>query len=121
MDTFLSVLVVIGLCYGAYRGLMWMLKAGQVQARKDPPLSPTDLKVLEESAARLMADLRTVTDECVARIESACADAERRTGCLGNANATTEVSGSPNSPNALVGLTTGEVELLRGLEAIGMK
>ncbi|MHB9037538.1 MAG: hypothetical protein ACYC64_12800 [Armatimonadota bacterium] len=117
MDTFLSILVVIGLCYGAYRGVRWMLRAGQVQASNNPPLSPRDLKVLEESAARLMADLRTVTDECVARIESACADAARLTGSMER----TESIDHSSVVAGLAGLTTGEVELLRGLKAIETK
>ncbi|MCE5322224.1 hypothetical protein LLG46_02785 [bacterium] len=122
MDTIFSILVVVGICYGAYRGIKWMLHAGQIQARKDPPLSPADLKVLEESAARLMADLRAVTDECIARIESACADAERhiRPQDIVDVEDIRKVSqmDTHDKSGEFDGLTNGEIELLKGLKAI---
>lgn len=125
MDVVFSILVVIGICYGAYRGVKWMLRAGQIQARKDPPLSPADLKILEESAARLMADLRAVTDECVARIENACSDAQRQiksleVGDLENIRTLpkTSTQDQPLTISGLAELTNGEIELLKGLKAI---
>lgn len=125
MDVLFSIIVVLGICYGVYRGFAWMLHAGQAQTRKDPPLSPTDLKVLEESAARLMADLRAVTDECVARIEKACADADSRIKSGGSNGITDEAkpvgfdSFDQISPiEDAADLTTGELELLKGLRAI---
>lgn len=99
-----------------------MLRAGQVQTRKDPPLSPADLKILEESAARLMADLRAVTDECVARIECACADAERRMCSIEPKSIlVSDVSVEQDDHPSETNLTNGEIELLKGLKAIGME
>lgn len=125
MDVLFSIIVVLGICYGVYRGFIWMMRAGQAQTRKDPPLSPTDLKVLEESAGRLMADLRAVTDECVARIEKACADADGRIRpeginiAIDEAKSVKYDSFDQTSPIAnTANLTTGELELLKGLKAI---
>ncbi|MCE5197662.1 MAG: hypothetical protein ABFD54_13650 [Armatimonadota bacterium] len=117
MDVAFSVLAVLGMGYGAYRAFKWMLHAGQIQARNDQPLSSTDLKVLEETAARLMADMRMVTDECVARIQAACAEAEARINIL----ETPQVVALDKAPPAIAevkGMTNGEVELLRGLQSI---
>ncbi|MEN6357430.1 MAG: hypothetical protein ABFD83_10130 [Armatimonadota bacterium] len=125
MDVIFSILVVIGICYGAYRGVKWMLRAGQIQARKDPPLSPADLKILEESAARLMADLRAVTDECVARIENACSDAQHQIKSLElgdleqlKPRPVTNAQDQPLTISEFAELTNGEIELLKGLKAI---
>jgi len=130
---------VLGMCYGVYRGMKWMLRAGQT--RKDPPLSPNDLKVLEESASRLMADLQIVTDECVARIENACSEAEKKllalqnAGCIQHFAAPTMNLSTPDTQQAidpirsisnesaadiarLSGMTTGEIELLRSLQSV---
>lgn len=76
MQIVFSLLTLFAMGYGIYAGLKWMMRSGIVNAKKKQELTPNDLKVLEESAARLMADLRTVTDECVARVEEACANAE---------------------------------------------
>lgn len=129
MEAMVSILALLGMGYAVYRGMRWMLKTGQVQARKEPSLSPTDLKVLEDSAARLMADLRTTTDECVARIEHALAEAETRLGSINvsrtaPANSFYQVIDNNQSPAYIAreaGMTTGEVELLRGLKAIELQ
>jgi len=139
MDTVFSILVVLGMCYGVYRGMKWMLHTGQV--RKDPPLSPNDLKVLEETASRLMSDLQLVTDECVERIQIACSEAEKKiislqnTGCSQHLADPTAKLTTPNVQQLvdpikdianesaaniarLSGMTTGEVELLRSLQSV---
>ncbi len=82
MDIIFSIMLLGGMCYGAYRGLKWMLRTGQARPLKSDALSPADLKVLEESASRLTADLKAAADECVARIEAACANADRKIACL---------------------------------------
>lgn len=107
------------------------------------PLSPTDLKVLEESATRLMSDLRAAADECVARVQMVLADAEHRITEIESRYAAARYSPSTAqpAPAAFVpytcevinssepaadaarqsGLTTGEVELLRGLRRISTR
>jgi hypothetical protein len=92
--------------------------------------------VLEESAARLISDLRAVTDECVARIERACAESETRAPVSSRFQDETSMEHRLESfPSSSVpvtnesgatcveaasecGLTTGEVQLLQGLNAI---
>lgn len=93
MDILFSILFLAGLCYGAYRGLKWMLRTGQARAPKAEALSPADLRVLEESASRLTSDLKAAADECIARIEAACATADRKIACLA-ALASTDKQGS---------------------------
>lgn len=135
--------------YAVFVGVKWMLKAGQIAQKREQPLAPTDLKVLEESAARLMADLKAAADECVSRVEFALAEAEHRIASLETrqpAGAACQESSGPTStievampvqasnpyrqldsgePAAQIarqsGMTTGEVELLRGLRQIGAK
>ena len=143
MEIMFSILTLVGMGYAAFVGVKWMLKAGQLAQKRELPLSPTDLKVLEETAARLAGDLRTAADECVARVEFVLAEAERRIAALssqhaaaGSAASTCSVEASQPpvfSPNVFEmidsskpaadaarqsGLTTGEVELLRGLRRI---
>jgi len=143
---FISFAALLALGIAAFKGIKWMSKVGQINARKELPLTPTDLKVLEESAARLMADLRLTTDECVARIEKACQSAEQSIRALESfqqgsatgyasstlsANAAASSTGdliasasvldaaqSPAEIARLTGATTGEIELMRGLRAI---
>lgn len=137
MDTFLSILLLAGMGYGAYRGLKWMLHSGQMRAPKPDALSPADLKILEESALRLTSDLKAATDECIARIEAACATADRKIACLA-ALASTGERGNPTEPERAyrsifevidvtspAALTTsqsdvlpGEAELIRDLRAM---
>ena len=146
MEVLFSILTLVGMGYAVFVGIRWMLKAGQVAQKRELPLSPTDLKVLEESAARLTADLKAAADECVSRVELALAEAERRMAALapgqvmsGPVGPTSagEVSQPPAfSPDARgmidsnapasdtarqSGLTTGEVELLRGLRQISTR
>ncbi len=59
-----------------YFGVRWMLKLGKSSTVSENPLSPRDLAVLQETAARLLHDIRTVTDDCVARIDAACERAQ---------------------------------------------
>lgn len=146
MEAIISLLALIGMGYGAFRGVKWLNKANQAHLAKEPPLTPNDLKVLEESAARLMADIRSTTDECVARIEEAYARAESRmsgfdtvrSGVHPNMQASptqpiTSISVNTTIPamqapigneDSLVaaarqsGMTTGEIELLRGLKSL---
>ena len=128
METIVSLAALLGVGYGLFRGMKWMMQAGLVQTAKNPPLSPNDLKVLEESAERLMADLRLVTDECVARIEQALAHART---CIGHLEGravwpppTVErpiPSLDTTEPPAYSGMMTGEIELIKGLRAIAKK
>ncbi len=122
-----------------------MLKAGQVQARGQEPLSPTDLKVLEESAARMTADLKATADECVAKVEQVLARAENTMEALQTRSLPADLPGEElhvaasrdthatrtptlntyvdsDAPAAAAakssGLTTGEVELIRDLRQL---
>ena len=118
MEAIITLAGLLAVGYGLFRGLKWMMQAGSVQASKTPPLSPNDLKVLEESAERLMADLRRVTDECVRRIEQAVARAQ---GGLGHNDAplpSFDAIESPVTVNRDTRMLTGEAELLEGLRAI---
>ena len=114
------------------------MKNGHIQTGKNAPLSPSDLRVLEESAERLMADMRIVTDECVARIEQACMQAQLRLESLEPAylsspatNAHSAWSPIPierapsldsldnlQSLNRQSDMTIGEIELMRGLKTM---
>lgn len=130
METFFSILALLGMGWASYRGLKWMLRSGQAQARAGEQLTPADLRALEESAERLMAGLRAAADECVARIERACAAAEDRPAAprphLDQAPALRrsifELIDGPDSAAEIAkqaGLTTGEVDLMRSLRATG--
>lgn len=146
MEAIISLMALAGMGFAAYAGIKWMLKNGHMNPQKEQPLTPNDLKVLEESAARLMSDLRAVTDECVARIENACAQAEHRTRTREEYNPAepahlnaSRTAATANTAAPLVsvikldstesasqiarqsGMTTGEVELLRGLESIAAR
>lgn len=104
-----------------------MLRLGRENALKnEPPLTSADLRILEEAAAKLMAEIRQTADECVAKIESACARAlelaEQRAATasekpnLGNLNLQSNIDIAPDfvkeqSP------TVGELELMRSLNA----
>jgi hypothetical protein len=146
MEILFSILTLVGMGYAAFVGVKWMLKAGQLVQRRELPLSPTDLKVLEQTAARLAGDLRAAADECVARVELALAEAERRIAALGPQHAAADSAASTSNvqvsepplfaANALQmigsnrpaadaarqsGLTTGEVELLRGLSHLSCR
>jgi len=119
METIITLAGLLVVGYGLLRGLKWMMQAGSVQAGKNPPLSPNDLKVLEESAERFMADLRRVTDECVERIERALA---RTNGVLGHNDAPLPSLDAVETPLIVdrdSRMLTGEAELLEGLRAIG--
>ena len=143
MEILFSIVTLVGMGYAAFVGVRWMLKAGQLSRTREMPLSPTDLKVLEQSAARLMSDLRAAADECVSRVELALAEAEHRIAAL---ESRPRVAACPTSPVEVAlpafapntcemidsnepaadaarqsGLTTGEVELLRGLRQISTR
>ncbi len=77
MEYIFALLSLAGMGYGVYRGLKWMMRAGSINARMENALTPSDLRVLEESAERLTADLTATADECVKRIETACLQAQR--------------------------------------------
>ena len=123
METLLSVMALIGMGWAMWRGLKWMLRANRAQAAKAEPLTPADLRALEESAARLMADLRATADECVARIERACSAAETRLVREGAPQRSIfDLIESPDSSSEIArqaGLTTGEIDLMRALHASG--
>jgi len=121
MDILFSMITLAAIGYGVYRGLKWLMSSGLKQAAREKRLTPADIRVLEETAARLMADLRLVTDECVARIESACRLAEVRdsTDPPGAAEPVTEASAADEARRC--GSTTGEVELLLGLRELASR
>lgn len=135
METFISFVTLAGMAYGAYRAVKWMMRAGSFQPKREQPLTPNDLKVLEESASRLIADLRAAADECVAKVERALSEAEVRLERAPNLDISTnggqysqvgvpvsEGNGTPEPMAVLArqsGMTTGEVELIRNLRRIG--
>lgn len=145
MEILFSIVTLVGMGYAAFVGVRWMLKAGQISRTREIPLSPTDLKVLEQSAARLMSDLRAAADECVSRVELALAEAEHRIAALESGPSMAACTDptlaadpappafSPNTCSMIdsnepaadaarqSGLTTGEVELLRGLRSISTR
>lgn len=122
--------VAMGLC--CWWIVRWFFKLGTA-SRKNDQLSPEDLLVLEETTRRLMDDLRNVTGECVARIELACLQAEKRLAEQESPEALLapiiadieSVSIEPDTEKPAgvsvssfaksTGLTLGEVELMRGL------
>lgn len=108
MEQLFSVIALIGMGCAVVWGLKLMARAGQAQARKANPLSPTDLKLLEETTARLMSELRAVADECVARVDAAC----QRACATGTERPMVDPSGE-------LGMPAGEAELLRGLRSMG--
>lgn len=108
MEQLFSVVALVGMGIAVVWGLKLMARAGQANARKANPLSPADLKLLEETAERLMSELRAVADECVARVNAACQRADA-------ANAERPSVGQVRE----VGIPAGEAELLRGLRSIG--
>ena len=148
MEVVFSILTLIGMGYAAYCGLKWMMRSGIVNARKEQPLTPNDLKVLENSAARLLADLRSVTDECVARIDRACSEAEIRLNAFEKLPISRQYAAGreyvspsiiresvstsepelyemieldelPAGVAAYSGMSKGEIELMQGLKSIG--
>lgn len=147
MEILFSLITLIGMGFAAVVGVRWMLRAGQMAQKREMPLAQTDLKVLEESANRLMTDLRAAADECVARIEIALAQAESRVRVIEQQSIpsqdqmhptqTIEVPasvafepkpvGTADSTESAAqiarqsGMTTGEVELLRGLRQFGAR
>jgi len=143
MEMLFSILTLAGMGYAAFVGVRWMLRAGQLSQKRGNPLSPTDLKVLEESAARLMNDLRAAADECVSRVELALANAEHRIAALEPRSLlvagptspieSAQLAYAPAAPATIdsnesaadaarqSGLTTGEVELLRGLRQMSTR
>lgn len=103
MEMAISLTTLVGMLYAAYRGMKWLFRSGQTQVRRQESLTPRDLKVLEEAASRLMADLRATTDECVAKIEAVMEKAEAR---LDESQPVTVEPGPA---------LTGEVQLLENL------
>lgn len=143
MEYIISLLALAGMGYGLFRGFKLMVSSGRVQASRAEQLTPNDLKVLEESAERLMSDLRAVTDECVARIELACAQAQgiigqsqpvssraeipQRTQTTWSPLASSGFSAVPDKVESSLelsresGMTAGEIDLMNGLKAMGSR
>lgn len=139
MEAIISLITLVGMGFAAVIGLKWMAKIGQINARKDCQLTPNDLKVLEESTARLMSDLKTVTNECVEKIEQACANAEHLLKSLEQVRQydagavevepytriadihidNPDTQALPLCTELQDGMTNGELELLNGLMAMG--
>lgn len=142
---YIAVTLILFLAAGfaCWRGMRWMVSAGKINSRKELPLMPSDLRVLEESAARMMSDLRTLTDECIARIEAACERAETcigrfdehndviasETRCLNAVDsekmAINDTISSPFDMQKIIteeagdaGMTLGELQLLRSLKSV---
>jgi len=150
MEILFSFLALAGMGVAAVWGLKWMVRNGQ-PSKRDEQLTPNDLKVLEESAARLISDINAAADECVARVEQALAQVENRirsieavrcqpsaaypahsgpTSIIDIRTPTTPASNgyemidSDEAPAQIArqsGMTTGEVELLRGLRKMSSK
>lgn len=147
MEVIFSIVILIGIIFAVFKGLQLMMRVSRTNSRKELPLSPHDLKVLEETTARLMSDLKICTDECVARIDKACEDAERRLLLLkinpepsnmvaSNADPVSLIAAEPvaapettrlqptadDLPAAKIAgessLMKGEVELMQGLQLI---
>jgi hypothetical protein len=120
METLWALLTIAGIGYGLYRGIRWMVRSGRSLPPREQPLTPNDLKVLEESAHRLMADLRAVSDECVAKVEAACELAQRlmkqREFAPQQVPKHEAPASEPDPPRS--GMLIGEVELLKGLQEI---
>ncbi|MDH7602324.1 MAG: hypothetical protein QHI38_09270 [Armatimonadota bacterium] len=125
METLFCSFILLAVFWLLWRGVIWMLRVGRDNALKSEPLTPADLRVLEETAARLMAELKATADECVAKIEAACARA-----C--SAGDVWEASSRPERKNLIdwadttasasevakqTGLTIGEIELMRSLRS----
>jgi len=79
MEAVISLVALLTMSLTTYFGVRWMLKLGKSGTVSENPLSPADLAVLEETAARLLSDIRSVTDECVGRIDAACERARELT------------------------------------------
>lgn len=125
MEVLFSIITLIGMGYAAFAGIRWMARAGHASQNKDQPLTPTDMKVLEQSAARLVADLKAAADECVARVEFTLNEAEHRIAAMqavrpaATPPVQTELAGNNTAlftPQS--GMTTGEIELVKGLQSI---
>ncbi|MGQ9454259.1 MAG: hypothetical protein ACUVRS_08550 [Armatimonadota bacterium] len=114
----LTLIIVVWLMW---RGVSWMLRVGKNNELKYEPLSPADLKILEETTARLMEELRATADECVARIQKAyisCQSIEQTSSksaadfAGGESVRSSDITyGSSAESN----LTVGEIELMRSL------
>jgi len=97
--------------------LKWMVRSGQAQNKN--PLTPADLKLLEETAARLTADIRATADECVARVEQACEKAESLLRTIEFANIPVPIRQSTHFASSEdQRIPSGELELLRGLSGL---
>jgi hypothetical protein len=105
-----------------------MLRLGRENALKnEPPLTSADLRILEEAAAKLMAEIRQTADECAAKIESACARAlelaEQRAATasekpnLENLNLQSNIAIASDLVMKEQNPTLGELELMRSLNA----
>ena len=129
MEYIYSVLAFLLIVYVCYRVVNYMFRAG-IKNNQQNQLTPHDLKVLEESAQRLMQDLNTLTSECVAKIEQACAEADKRISQLNPiinqvtpeipiTNSNTSIEEPPNPPQPTISpLTPGEQQLIDGLKSI---
>ena len=146
MDIITCFVAIIIMVYGTWWILKWFFKLGSRNSKSSEPLTPADLKVLEDTTKRLMDDLKIVTQECVERIECACQEAEKRiiaakeSGTSESSVVLNNIAGEeiqnikvsisePVIHTPLIesgaqtvaefakstGMTTGEVELMRGL------
>ncbi len=117
MEQLFSFLTLVGMGLVLFLFLKWMVRAGQTHNKN--PLTPADLKLLEEVAARLTADIRAAAEECVARVEQACERAESLLRNLERANSSVVAEQSTQfAGNKSQRIPIGEVELLRGLSGL---
>jgi hypothetical protein len=116
METIFALLTLVGIGYGLYRGIKWMIRSGRSLAPREQPLTPNDLKILEESARQLMADLRAVSDECVTKVEAACLRAERLLKPVPTHRSAEIPAVEVDAQGSR--MLIGEMELLKGLQEI---
>jgi len=117
MEQLFSLLTLFGMGFVLFSFLKWMVRSGKAQNRN--PLTPADLKLLEETAARLTADIRATADECVARVEQACKKAEHLLRNIEFANISASINKSTHFADSEdQRIPSGELELLRGLSSL---
>ncbi len=130
METTTALAGLTIMIFAVCAAVKWALRAGAENIVKSQPLTPQDLIILEDTASRLMDDLRQVTDECVARIELACCEASIASALLPKPYPITDGYERPRMIDVLVAdeanvvsmgienTLSGELELMTGLQKI---
>lgn len=117
MEQLFSLVTLVGMGLVLFLFLKWMVRAGQTHNKKNP-LTPADLKLLEETAARLTADIRAAANECVARVEQACERAENLLRTIESVSIPAAEQSTHFASDMNQRIPSGEVELLRGLSGL---